>query len=77
MRGELAGEVHAVGLDELDEPVELRGRDEGVDLRAMLAERADEGGRQGKFEELLEGMKCFLSCYRGCIVNEQAAEAQL
>lgn len=22
-----------------------------------------------KFEELLEGMKCFLSCYRGCIVN--------
>ena len=22
-----------------------------------------------KFEELLAGMKCFLSCYRGCIVN--------
>ena len=22
-----------------------------------------------KFEELLEGMKCFLSCYSGCIVN--------
>ena len=22
-----------------------------------------------KFEELLEGTKCFLSCYRGCIVN--------
>ena len=22
-----------------------------------------------KFEEILEGMKCFLSCYRGCIVN--------
>ena len=22
-----------------------------------------------KFEEILDGMKCFLSCYRGCIVN--------
>ena len=22
-----------------------------------------------KFEKILDGMKCFLSCYRGCIVN--------
>lgn len=28
-----------------------------------------------KFEELLEGMKCFLSCYRGCIVNMDHIEA--
>ena len=41
-------------------PVQVHTTDAGI-IRSYITFQ--------KFEELLEGMKCFLSCYRGCIVN--------
>ena len=49
LAGELAAQVHAVGLDELDEPVELVGGDEGVDRVAEQNQfRLFQGVRTGE-----------------------------